>query len=127
MPAPLRRSPFEGLLLGSRSDAGIADGAHGYQPIPNEQHNNCADQRANKSGALVDPIPADRLANEGCEERSHDAEHGGEDETRRLIRAGRNQASDDTSHKSDNDDPENTHYRLPCSTWTSLKVSRRHS
>ena len=67
----------------------FADHAAGDQPVPDEQHHQCADGRGDEAGALVGAVMADRLADEGREERAGDAEYGGQDEAARIVRARR--------------------------------------
>jgi hypothetical protein len=40
----------------------------GHEPIPDKQHNQRAERCADQTGPLVEPVPADGLAYEGCEE-----------------------------------------------------------
>src|SRR5579871_44143 len=53
---------------------------------------------------------ADRLPNPGRQERADDAEHGSQDETRRVVRSRRQQARDESCDEADDDDPDNAGY-----------------
>src|SRR4029077_3044089 len=89
--------------------AGVGDLVGRHQPVPDEQHHKRADHGADQAGALIGPIPADRLADEGCDERANDAEHGGEDEARRIVRSRRQKTRDDAGNETDDDDPDDVH------------------
>ena len=65
--------------------AGVADHVRDDQAVPDEQHHHRADDRGNEACALVWAIPADRLADEGRQERPDDAEHRGENEALRIV------------------------------------------
>src|SRR5258708_27574328 len=67
----------------------IRNHATRHQPVPDEQHHQRADGRGDETGALVRAVMADHLADEGGEERACDAEHHGQDESARIIRARR--------------------------------------
>src|SRR5580692_12480737 len=95
------------LKIASRAGVGNLVGRH--QPVPDEQHHQRADHGADETGALILAIPADRLADEGCEEGAGDAEHRGENEARRIVRPRRQEARDDAGDKTDDDDPEYVH------------------
>ena len=83
------------------SDTMIRDGAPGYKSVPDEQNDQRADGRANKSGELVWPIPTGGVTNKSCEDRPDDAEHGGEDKTLWRVRTGHEQACDGSGNKTD--------------------------
>ena len=101
-------------LAGIAGIAGVGDDAMSHQPIPDEQDEHRADRRADEAGALVGPVPADRLPDEGCEKSAGDSEHGREDETFRIVRAGRKKARDDARDEADQDDPDEArHDDLP--------------
>ena len=42
--------------------------ASGGNPMPDEQHDDRADRRADQAGPFIEPIPADRLTDEGRDE-----------------------------------------------------------
>src|SRR3984893_14024726 len=88
--------------------------AIGYQPVPNEQHKQRADGRAYETRALVEPVPTDGLADEGCDERAGDPEPGREYEAGRAIGNGRDETRDDAGDEADHNDPYNVeHEDLP--------------
>jgi hypothetical protein len=59
-----------------------------HQAVPDEQHEDGADRRSEQSRALVRPVPADRLTDEGGDEGAGDAEQGRQNEPGRIVRAG---------------------------------------
>src|ERR1700730_17206847 len=88
--------------------------AIGYQPVPNEQHKQRADGRADETRALVEPVPTDGLADERCDERAGDPEPGRQYEAGRAIRTGRDETRDDAADEADHDNPDNVvHDDLP--------------
>ena len=80
-----------------------------HQPVPDKEDDQRADHGADKAGALVLAVPTDRLPDPGRDECPGNAEQRGENETRRVVRARRQHAGDDTGDKADDDDPENVH------------------
>src|SRR4051812_30836019 len=60
--------------------AWIAHNVVDHQSVPNEQHEQRADGRADQAGTLVEPIPSDGLTDEGGEESADDAEQRRQDE-----------------------------------------------
>src|ERR1700730_12204737 len=74
--------------VGARGVARIGHGAVGHQPVPDEQHEQRADGRADETRALVEPVPTDRLADEGCDERTGNPAPGRQYEAVRAIRTG---------------------------------------
>ena len=46
-----------------------------HKPVPDEQHDHCANDRADKTRALIELIPADELANKGCNKCADDSEN----------------------------------------------------
>ena len=64
------------------------------------------------SGALIGPVPADRLTDKGREKRAGNAEHGSENETLRIVRTGREKARDDPCNQPNNDDPQHGRLRV---------------
>src|SRR5882757_10159548 len=85
----------------------IGDHAAGHQPVPDEQHDQGADGGGDEARALIGAVMADRLADEGGQKRTDDAEYRGQDEPARVVGAGRKQARDDSGDKADDDDPDN--------------------
>ena len=59
-----------------------------------------------EAGALVRFIVTDGLADPGGEKRADNAEHGGQDESARIVGARRQQPRDNAGDKADDDDPE---------------------
>src|SRR6516162_2354015 len=55
------------------------------EPVPDEQYEQRTDSRANEAGTLVDPVPADGLADESGEERAGDPQEGRQDEPRGVV------------------------------------------
>jgi hypothetical protein len=96
----------------SRASSGIGDDARSDKAVPHEKNDHGAYGRTDKSGALIWTVPADRLAYKRCNKCSGDTEHGGENESRRIIRTRRDQPRYDTCNKADQNNPKNTH-RLP--------------
>jgi hypothetical protein len=68
------------------SGAGIRDDTRCNESIPDEQNDDGSDGCADEPGALIGPVPADHLAEKCRQEGSADAKHGGENETRWIIR-----------------------------------------
>src|ERR1700730_2488990 len=94
--------------------ARIGHNASGHQPVPDEQHYHRANDRADETRALVEPVPTDSLAYEGCYERAGDPEPGRQYEAGRAIRTGRDETRDDARDKANHDDPDNVvHDDLP--------------
>src|ERR1700737_55426 len=77
--------------------------------MPDEQHDHRADHRADQSGALVEAVPSDGLAEERHDECSGDAEQRGQDEAGRVVRAGSEQARDHARNETYDDDPKDVH------------------
>jgi hypothetical protein len=86
--------------------AWIAHNVVDHQSVPNEQHEQRADGRADKAGTLVEPIPTDGLTDEGGEESAGDAEQRRQDEAARLVRPGREETRDDAGDEPDRNDPD---------------------
>src|ERR1700730_13483610 len=93
--------------VGARGVARIGHGAVGHQPVPDEQHEQRADSRADKTRALIEPVPTDCLADEGCDERAGDPEPGRQYEAARAIRTGREETRDDAGDEANHSDPDN--------------------
>jgi 3-hydroxybutyryl-CoA dehydratase len=110
-------------LLNPRPRAGVADCPARHQPVPDEQHQQCAQRRGDKAGALVGAIPADGLADEGGQERPGDPQNDRQDEAARLVRARRKQAGDDAGDKSHDENPDHVHLLIP--PVTALQPSAR--
>ena len=80
---------------------------------PDHQHDDRADHGADETGAFAGLVPAERLPEIGRDEGPDDAEDGGEDEARRLVRAGMQQLCNDAGEKADHDQPNDAHPSLP--------------
>jgi hypothetical protein len=99
--------------------------AVGHQPVPDEQHEQRADGRADETRALVEPVPTDGLADEGCDERAGDPEPSRQYEAIQVVRTGRDETRDDAGDEADHDDPDNVrHGDLPGLALGSLMVAR---
>lgn len=83
--------------------ARIANGAAGYQLMPDEQHDHCANRRANQAGPLVKPIPTDSLADKCCQECSRDPDQSCHDEPAWIVGAGCEPTRDQTGNETNND------------------------
>src|ERR1700681_4457805 len=102
----------------------IGNHAARHQPVPDEQHHQRADGRGDEAGALIRAVMADGLADKGREERAGDAEHGGQDESGRIVWARRKQSRDDPRDEADDDDPENpAHCRPPFPTMLKSQMA----
>src|SRR6185312_2632260 len=78
--------PGQGACRRSRSArAGIGKDAMHDEPVPDEEHDERADRGADEARTLVEPIPADRLADEGRDEGADDPQHRRQDEAPRLV------------------------------------------
>jgi hypothetical protein len=72
------------------------------------------ERRGDETGALIGPVPADGLADEGRDERAGDSQRSGKDEAFRLVRTRRKHARDQAGNEADNDDPDDVpHDDLP--------------
>src|SRR5262245_42437103 len=105
-----------------RSPVEIAEHPARHQTVPDEQHHDGADGRGDETGALIRSVVADRLADEGREERAGNAEDGGQDETGRIVGAGRDQAREDTRNEADDDDPDDAAHVRPPSKDSSVET-----
>ncbi len=63
-----------------RTQSFIVLGAASREPVPYEQDNQRADGGGDEAGALVRPVPADCLADEGGNERTCDSQQCREEE-----------------------------------------------
>ena len=77
--------------------------------MPDEQDDERTNNGANQARALIGPVPADRLTDEGGDESAGDAEHRRENEPGWIVWSGRQQARDDAGDKTDDDDSEIVH------------------
>src|SRR5262249_59485504 len=78
----------------------------GAERVPDKQHDHRTDGSADETGTLIEPVPADGLADEGGEESAGDPQHRGQEETLRIVWARREQARDQASDEADHDDPD---------------------
>src|SRR4030081_1074375 len=74
---------------GTAGHARIAKHAMGHEPVPDEQHDDSTDGRADKAATLVHLDPAHGLPNEPGKERTRDSKHRREDKARWIVRARR--------------------------------------
>src|SRR5215831_2484471 len=94
--------------------ARIPNDAMDHESVPDEQHDEHPERRADETGALIEPVPTDGLADERREERACDSQHSGKDEAFRLVRTRRKHARDQAGDEADYDDPDDVpHDGLP--------------
>ena len=79
--------------------------------MPDEQHDDRAQRRSDVPCAFVGRVVAELLSDEGREERACDAEHHGQDESSRVVRAGSEQPRDKACNQAHQESME--HVRLP--------------
>ena len=77
--------------------------------MPDEQDDQRADDGDDHSGALILPIPADRLSDEGGNKCAADAKERGENKACWIVRPRRHNARDNASDKTNDDHSENVH------------------
>ena len=88
--------------------------AMNHEPFPDEQHDERADRSGDETSTLIEPVPADGLADEGGDEGAGDSQRGGQDEAFRLVRTRRNHARNQAGNEADYDDPDDVpHDNLP--------------
>ena len=84
------------------------------EPVPDEQDDKRPDGRGDEAGTLVEPIPAEGLADEGRQKSTCDSKHGGQDETAWIVRSWRKQSRNDAGNEADDDNPDEArHENLP--------------
>src|SRR6266487_6025471 len=93
--------------------AHVADRIGAHQSVPYEQHQQRTDDRADDARALINPIPADGLAEIGRHERADDAEHRSQNETVGIVGPRRQNPRDDARDESNQDDPQDVHRISP--------------
>src|SRR3569623_666334 len=86
--------------------ARIGDDAAGDKPVPDEQHQQCTERSRDKARALIGTVMTDRLTDPCRDEGTHDAEHGGQDNARRIVRARRQQTRQTAGNESDQNNVE---------------------
>src|SRR4051812_7262172 len=85
------------------------------EPVPDEQDGKRPEGRGDEAGTLVQPIPAEGLADEGRQKGTCDSKHGGQNETARTVRSWRKHSRNDAGNEADHDDPDEArHENLPC-------------
>ena len=85
-----------------------------HESVPDEQYDHRAKRPANETGPLIEPVPSDGLPDERRKEGAGDTEQRRQDETRRLVWARRQEASDDAGDEADHDNPDDVrHDKLP--------------
>ena len=77
-----------------------------HKPVPDDRHDHCANGRADKTRALIELIPADELANKGCNKCADDSENSCENKARRPIRPRRHKARDEAGNEPNHNDPD---------------------
>ena len=77
--------------------------------MPDEEHDERTNDSADQAGALIGPVPADRLPDQCRDERAGNAEEGGENKSRWVVWSRRQKARDDSGDKADDDHPEYSH------------------
>lgn len=76
------------------------------QPVPDEQHDQRTYGRTDKSGALIEFVPADGLANKCANKCAANSEHSRQNESGRLIRSRRHKARNSAGDESNHNDPD---------------------
>src|SRR5215467_13610747 len=94
--------PCAGIGVSAR----VGNGVVNDEPVPDEQDDERAKGRRDEAGALVDPIPADGLADEGGQKSACYSKHGGQNETTRIVWSRRQHSRDDAGNEADHDDPD---------------------
>src|SRR5437868_5056014 len=69
--------------------SGVVDHPVNHEAIPNEEGDERANGGRDETCALTGTIPADALADKSSNEGAGNPEHCGEDESGRIVRAGR--------------------------------------
>src|ERR1700747_1758262 len=92
----------------------ILDHTAGHQAVPDEQHDQRADGGGDEACTLLRAVMADRLTDEGRQERADDAQHGGQDEAGRIVRPRRQKGGDNACNEADDDDPDNAAHTHDC-------------
>jgi hypothetical protein len=81
----------------------------GDQPVPDKQNDHCTDSRGDEARPLIRPVPSNRLADPGRKKRARNTEDHSQDEARWVIRSWRKPSRNDARHKTNQNNPENTH------------------
>jgi len=71
------------------------------EPVPHEEDNHSAYRSADESCTLIGTIPTDCLADKGRDKCADYPEHGGENETRWIVRTWREYTRYDTCDEAD--------------------------
>src|SRR6202020_1846246 len=85
--------------------AGVLYHAVRDQPVPDEEHDDCAHDGPDQTGALVNRIQADFLADEGGDESADDAQQRRQYEPLRIFGPGRQKARNDSGNEPENERP----------------------
>src|SRR5215470_9354962 len=88
LPWPLCGSAAWRRCAGIGVSAWVGNGAVNDEPVPDEQDDERTECGCDEAGALVEPIPAESLADERRQEGTCDSEHGGQNEPARIIWSG---------------------------------------
>ena len=84
--------------------------AGGDKSIPNKQHEQSTDGRADEPRTLIKSIPTDSLADKSCDERTGDSERGRQYETSYFVRTRRDDTRYYAGNEPDHDDPNNVRH-----------------
>ena len=76
-----------------------------HESVPDKQHDERPEGCADETCALIEPVPADGLADEGGDESAGDSQRSGKDEALRFVRTRRNHARNQAGNEADYDDP----------------------
>src|SRR6516164_1132133 len=119
MPGGMRKDTSSGLTRGIMlhqtsglqppARAGILDNPPHHQSVPDEQDHHRTHHGRDKTCALIGPVPANHLADEGRKESADDAKDRREDKTLRIVWPGREKARNETGEKPDHNDPKDVH------------------
>lgn len=90
--------------------ARVADDMVDDKPVPDEQDDHGADSRADKTGSLIEPVPADGLANKGGNECADNLQNSCKNKTSRAIRSRRYKTRDEAGDEPDHNDPDNVRH-----------------
>src|ERR1700716_417875 len=101
-------SPFPETQKRDRSDRSSV----ARNKVKNKQHDNGAHHGADQSRAFAWPIPAERLAQIGRNERTHDSQNRGEDKAGWLVVSRHDEFRDHARYESNNDGPKNAHVMI---------------
>src|SRR5262249_56596067 len=85
-----------------------------HDSVRDKQHDDRPGVCADETCAVMEPVPADGLADEGGDESAGDSQRSGKDEALRFVRTRRNHARNQAGNEADYDDPDDVpHDDLP--------------